>query len=232
MLIEVSGAIDGDVTGDVIAAAQTITITGTVDGDVRRAGQAVSITGEVSRSGTVFAANLTVGDTGSFGDDAVAAARRITIARDVGRDVVVSVGRLIIDGSVGGSVTYVSDDAAQIADGAVDGTVERIEPPQTPPGRTSHLGPCSSAGSWSVLRARRAQALRLRQEMVQNICQRPALSISAAETGCRHSMIAHTPRSDSTSAGAPATGSISAAAATITRATDSASSALNCGRRR
>ena len=145
VLIDVSGVIDGDVyaagqsvtisgdvTGDVIAAAQTITITGTVDGDVRLAGQDVSITGEVSRSGTVFAANFTVGDTGSVGDDVVAAAGRVSIAGEVGRDVVVSVGRLIIDGSVGGSVTYVSDDDARIAEGAVDGTVERVEPPQTP----------------------------------------------------------------------------------------------------
>ena len=145
VLIDVSGAIDGDVyaagqsvtisgdvTGDVIAAAQTITITGTVDGDVRLAGQDVSITGEVSRSGTVFAANFTVGDTGSVGDDLVAAAGRVSIAGEVGRDVVASVGRLIIDGSVGGSVTYVSDDEARIAEGAVDGTVERVEPPQTP----------------------------------------------------------------------------------------------------
>ena len=145
VLIDVSGVIDGDVyaagqsvtvsgdvTGDVIAAAQTITITGTVDGDVRLAGQDVSITGEVSRSGTVFAANFTVGDAGSVGDDVVAAAGRVSIAGEVGRDVLVSVGRLVIDGSVGGSVTYVSNDDAHIADGAVAGTVERVEPPQTP----------------------------------------------------------------------------------------------------
>ena len=62
----------------------------------------------------------------------VAAAGRMSIAGEVGRDVLVSVGRLIIDGSVGGSLTYVSDDDAQIADEAVGGTVERIEPPQTP----------------------------------------------------------------------------------------------------
>lgn len=145
MLIDVSGAINGDVyasggsvtisgdvTGDVIAAAQTITITGTVRGNVRLAGQDVSITGEVSRSGTVFAANFTVTDTGSFGEDMVAAAGRVGIAGEVGRDVLVSVGRLIIDGSVGGSVTYVSDEDARIADGAVGGTVARVEPPQTP----------------------------------------------------------------------------------------------------
>ncbi|WP_127473957.1 polymer-forming cytoskeletal protein [Microbacterium sulfonylureivorans] len=127
-----SVTISGDVTGDVIAAAQTITITGTVDGDVRLSGQDVSITGEVSRSGTVFAASLTVGDSGVVGDDLVAAAGSVSIGGEIGRDVIVSVGRLTIDGSVGGSLTYVSDDDARIAEGAVDGTVERIEPPQTP----------------------------------------------------------------------------------------------------
>jgi hypothetical protein len=145
VLIDVSGVIEGDVyaagqsvtisgdvTGDVIAAAQTITITGTVDGDVRLAGQDVLVSGDVSRSGTVFAGNFTVSDRGSIGDDVVAAAGRVSIAGEVGRDVVVSVGRLIIDGSVGGSVTYVSGDEARIAEGAVDGTVERVEPPQTP----------------------------------------------------------------------------------------------------
>ncbi|MGN8551347.1 UNVERIFIED_CONTAM: hypothetical protein OHV15_02035 [Microbacterium sp. SLM126] len=145
VLVDVTGAIDGDVyaagqsvtisgdvTGDVIASAQTITITGTVDGDVRLAGQDVSITGEVSQSSTVFAASFTVGDAGVVGDDLVAAAGSVSIGGDIGRDVVVSVGRLTIDGSVGGSVTYVSDDDARIAEGAVGGTVERIEPPQTP----------------------------------------------------------------------------------------------------
>jgi hypothetical protein len=124
--------ISGDVTGDVIAAAQSITVTGKVDGNVRLAGQDVSISGEVSQSATVFASTFTLGASGSFGRDVVAAAGRVTLAGDVGRDVLVSVGRLIIDGSVGGNVTYVSDDDARIADGAVSGTVERVEPPQTP----------------------------------------------------------------------------------------------------
>ena len=143
VLIDVSGAIagdvyaagqsvtiSGDVAGDVIAAAQTITITGTVDGDVRLAGQDVSITGEVTRSGTVFAANITVADTGIVRDDMVAGAGRMSIAGEVGRDVLVSVGQLVVNGTVGRNLTYVSEDDAQIADEAVGGTVERIEPPQ------------------------------------------------------------------------------------------------------
>ncbi len=127
-----SVTISGDVRGDVIAAAQTITITGTVDGDVRLAAQDVSITGEVARSATVFAASLTVTDTGSLGGDVLAAAGRVTIAGEVGRDVLVSVERIDIDGRVGGDLTYVSANEARISAGAVAGSVERIEPPQTP----------------------------------------------------------------------------------------------------
>jgi cytoskeletal protein CcmA (bactofilin family) len=145
VIIDVSGSIDGDVyasgqsviisgdvTGDVIAAAQTITVTGTVDGNVRLAGQDVSITGEVSRSGTIFAANVTVGDGGSFGDDLVVGASLVRIAGDIGRDVQAATERLTVDGSVGGNVTYYSNNEASIADGSVTGTVEQVEPPQTP----------------------------------------------------------------------------------------------------
>lgn len=143
LVVDVSGTIDGDVyaagqsvtisgdvTGDVIVAAQTITITGTVDGDVRLAGQDVLISGTVSRSGTVFASDLTIGETGSFGNDVVAAAGRVDIAGEVGRDALLNVGRLTITGTVGGDVTYVSSNDARISDGAVSGTVDRIEPPQ------------------------------------------------------------------------------------------------------
>lgn len=113
-----------------IAAAQSITITGTVNGNVRLAGQSVTISGDVSRSGTVFASTVNVTDTGSFGTDLVGAAGNVAIAGEVGRDLVVGVGDLTIDGSVGGNVTYTSSNDARIADGAVNGTVERIEQPE------------------------------------------------------------------------------------------------------
>jgi len=145
VLIDVSGTVDGDVyasgqsviisgdvTGDVIAAAQTITITGTVEGDVRLAGQDVTISGDVSRSGTIFAANIVLTRAGSLGDDLVGAAGDVRIGGSVGRDVMLSVGRLSINGSVGGDLTYVSDRDARITDGAVVGSVERVEPAQTP----------------------------------------------------------------------------------------------------
>ena len=122
-----SVTISGDVTGDVIAAAQTITITGTVDGNVRLAGGSVMISGDVSRSGTVFAGTVDVTDAGSIGNDLVSAGGNVTIAGEVGRDLLVGTGQLTIDGTVGGNVTYESDSAARIAEGAVSGTVERIE---------------------------------------------------------------------------------------------------------
>ncbi len=123
--------ISGNVTGDVIAAGQTINITGNVDGNVRLAGQDVTISGEVARSGTIFASTLNVTDTGALGTDLVGAAGDIDIAGAVGRDVKVGVGDLTIDGVVGGNLTYTSDDEAEIAQGAVSGTVERIAP-ETP----------------------------------------------------------------------------------------------------
>ncbi|MBF4571930.1 polymer-forming cytoskeletal protein [Herbiconiux sp. VKM Ac-1786] len=127
-----SVTISGDVTGDVIAAAQTITITGTVDGSVRLAAQNVTISGDVTRSGTVFAADIAVTPTGSFGDDVVGSAATAAISGDIGRDLLLSVDRLAISGAVGGDVSYTSDNEALIDDGAVTGSVERIEPAQAP----------------------------------------------------------------------------------------------------
>ncbi|WP_426625248.1 hypothetical protein ACPPVW_04005 [Leifsonia sp. McL0607] len=123
--------IGGDVTGDVIAAAQTITISGHVDGNVRLAAQAVTITGDVARSGTIFASNLVVDGQGSIGKDVVATASTIRIAGHVGRDLVVSANDLSIDGTVGGDVTYSSSNTAHIADGAVGGSVQHIQPQQS-----------------------------------------------------------------------------------------------------
>lgn len=129
--------ISGDVNGDVIAAAQTITITGTVDGNVRLAGQNVTISGDVSRSGTVAAASILVTETGTLGNDLVGTASDLTIAGDVGRDVLVGIDRLRIDGSVGGSVTYHSDTEADISEGAVDGDVKHVAPPESSSADTS-----------------------------------------------------------------------------------------------
>lgn len=125
-------SISGDITGDVIAAAQTITISGTVEGNVRLAAQDVTISGDVARSATVFASSLVVADGGSVRKDIVAGAGSIVIAGDVGRDLQVSVSRLTIDGTVGGDVTYSSDRTADIASGAVRGTVQHVQPQRSP----------------------------------------------------------------------------------------------------
>ncbi|MBB5641128.1 hypothetical protein [Cryobacterium roopkundense] len=143
LAVDVTGEVDGDVyatgqsvtvsgnvTGDVIAAAQTITITGTIDGNVRLAGQSVTISGDVVRSGTIFAATVDLTDTGSIGNDLVSAGGDVAIAGEVGRDLQASTQQLSIDGTVGGNVTYDSTSPANIAAGAVSGTIERIARPE------------------------------------------------------------------------------------------------------
>jgi cytoskeletal protein CcmA (bactofilin family) len=143
--VNVTGTIDGDVyaagqsvtisgtvNGDVIAAAQSITITGTVNGNVRLASASVIVSGAITRSGTVFAGSVNITNSGSIADDLVSAAGDIAIAGELGRDLFASTGQLSIDGTVGGDVTYTSDTAARIAEGAVDGTVEHIKPERPP----------------------------------------------------------------------------------------------------
>jgi cytoskeletal protein CcmA (bactofilin family) len=120
--------ISGDVRGDVIAAAQSITISGTVDGNVRLAGQYVTISGDVARSGTVFASSIVITRPGSVGKDIVATASSIRVAGGIGRDVVASVSKLTVDGTIGGDLTYSSGNTARIADGAVSGTVDHVQP--------------------------------------------------------------------------------------------------------
>jgi cytoskeletal protein CcmA (bactofilin family) len=137
--------ISGDVTGDVIAAAQTITISGSVDGDVRLAAQHIVISGDVARSGTLFAARVDLTATGSFGDDVVGAAGDLSISGEVGRNVEVGAGDLVIGGTVGGDVTYTSDNDARIDEGAVSGTVQRIEPPRP---RETEVSPWALFISW------------------------------------------------------------------------------------
>lgn len=140
--------ISGDVTGDVIAAAQTITISGRIDGNVRLAAQDVTITGDVARSGTVFASNLVVAGQGSVGTDIVAAAGTIRIAGLVGRDLMVSVADLRIDGTVGGDVTYSSSSTAQIADGAVGGAVQHIQPQPQQQSPRVEISPWAAVLAW------------------------------------------------------------------------------------
>ena len=139
--------ISGDVRGDVIAAAQTITISGTVDGNVRLAAQDVTITGAVARSGTIFASSLLVAGSGSIRNDVVATASSLRIAGNVGRDVVASAAKLTIDGSVGGDVTYTSDSTARIANGAVAGTVQHVQPQRTP---SVQISPWAALLGWFV----------------------------------------------------------------------------------
>ncbi|MCE7481814.1 hypothetical protein LZG07_07740 [Microbacterium profundi] len=99
------------------------------------------------RSATFFLLSTGVAGEGqtSFGDDVVGAANAAKIDGEIGRDLLVSVERLSIDGSVGGNLTYTSNNDARIAEGAVDGTVERLEAPQTP---EAEISPWAAIAGW------------------------------------------------------------------------------------
>ncbi len=90
------------------------------------------VTGDIKRSGTIFAGTVNISNTGSVANDLVSAAGDTAIAGEVGRDLFVSTGQLSINGTVGGNVTYTSDTAPRIADGAVGGTVKHIKPGRSP----------------------------------------------------------------------------------------------------
>jgi hypothetical protein len=132
--------VSGDVSGDVIAAAQTINITGDIDGNVRLAAQDVFISGDVGRSATVLAAALNLTGEGSVGEDLVGAAGEVEIGGDIGRDLITSVDALTIGGTVGRDVTYYSNREAAVADGSVDGSMERIAPTSAPERDSSPWG--------------------------------------------------------------------------------------------
>ncbi|RJN32870.1 hypothetical protein [Nesterenkonia natronophila] len=132
--------VSGDVSGDIIAAAQTITITGDIDGNVRLAAQDVFISGDIGRSASVFAAALNLTGEGSVGEDLVGAAGEVEIGGDIGRDLVASVDALTIGGTVGRDVTYYSNREAAVADGSVNGSVERIAATPAPERESSPGG--------------------------------------------------------------------------------------------
>jgi hypothetical protein len=132
--------VSGDVSGDVIAAAQTITITGDIDGNVRLAAQDVFISGDVGRSATILAAALNLTGEGSVGEDLVGAAGEVEIGGDIGRDLITSVDALTIGGTVGRDVTYYSNREATVADGSVDGSLERVATTPAPERDSSPSG--------------------------------------------------------------------------------------------
>jgi len=116
--------LDGTVKGDLIVFGSTIEINGTVEGDLLGAGQSITVRGTVQDDARIAGAVLTLDEHARLGDDLVAAGASLEarsgsavagdllfagaqalLAGDVAEDVLIGVGSLALQGSVGGNVT-------------------------------------------------------------------------------------------------------------------------------
>ena len=143
--------ITGEVRGSVFALASAVVIDGAVGGSVRAAAGSVEVNGDVGQDVFVAGVDVMFGSESEIGRDGLVWAndaalagrvgrnvegqfRRGTVAAKVERDVDITVGQLAVAPSaeIGGDVIYVSDDPAEIRDGAViEGSViaESVLPP-------------------------------------------------------------------------------------------------------
>ena len=143
--------ITGEVRGSVFALASKVVIDGAVGGSLRAAGGSVEVNGDVGEDVFVAGVDVLFGTEAEIGRDGLVWAndaalagrvgrniegqfRRGTVAAKVERDVDVTVGMLTVapTAEIGGDLIYVSDERAQIRDGAVvDGSViaESVLPP-------------------------------------------------------------------------------------------------------
>ena len=143
--------ITGEVRGSVFALASSVVIDGAVGGSVRAAAGSVEVNGDVGQDVFVAGVDVMFGSEAEIGRDGLvwandaALAGRVgrniegqfrsgTVAALVERDVDITVGRLAIAPSaeIGGDLIYVSDDPAEIRDGAVIGgsvIAESVLPP-------------------------------------------------------------------------------------------------------
>ncbi len=143
--------VTGTVERDVMVSGGTVTISGPVMGSVRVAGGTLNLSGPVAEDVVAAGSTLDVSPAATIGRDLVVGGGTVTVAGRVGRDVTAGVGTLDLRGrvernvraevtnlrlergaSVGGSLDYASDNAAQIDSGAtVSGSVTHSPPNRT-----------------------------------------------------------------------------------------------------
>jgi len=139
--------VDGTVNGDLLVAGGDLRIGGLVTQDVRAAGGQVKFVGDVGRNVTVVGGNVDIAEgtkiegnlvtgtgnlivDGTVGGDIKTGSGSFVISGSVGGDVEAGVGQLRITskGTVGGDLTYWSEEEASISDGSeVGGEVVRNE---------------------------------------------------------------------------------------------------------
>lgn len=143
--------VDGTINGDLIAAGGSLNVSGRISQDLRVAGGQITITGKIGRNLTIGGGSVEITDSAALGGSLLAGAGNlniagpvekdiragsgnITVSSAVGGNVDVGVGtlRLTSKASVGGNLTYWSDQEASIDDSAkVQGEIVKNTPPKT-----------------------------------------------------------------------------------------------------
>ena len=143
--------VDGIINGDLIAAGGSLNISGVVSQDSRVAGGQITITGKIGRNLTIGAGNVEITDSANIGGSLLAGAGNLNIAGPIEKDIRAGSGSLTISSavggdvdagvdtlrltskaSVGGNLTYWSDQEASIDGNAkVQGEIVKNTPPKT-----------------------------------------------------------------------------------------------------
>ncbi len=143
--------VSGTVKGDLLVAGGNVTVDGNVEGDIRAAGGQVYINGKVGKNITVTGGNVTIAKSAVVGGNVVAGGGMIDLSGQVGGDVRVGSGALSLSGQVGGDLeaavdtlaiassakvggelTYISENDAVVASGAVlNGITKKLPPKET-----------------------------------------------------------------------------------------------------
>lgn len=145
-----SVVINGNVKGDVLAAASSIRINGDVEGNIRVAGSNVEINGRVGKNLNAFGANVVLGEDSEIAWDVVAyggsvevrgkingrmdgGGGSIIIAGGIGKGGKLSLGdgklSILSPAIIGDSLEYVSEEKAEVADGAqIAGELKQTAP--------------------------------------------------------------------------------------------------------
>ena len=144
--------INGNVTGDVIAAGNTIVINGAVAGDIRTAGNNIDISGPVGGSITGAANSITLRDSSQVTGDVMMFGNAVTLRGPIQGQVMGSSNQFYLHGPVGsdveiwgvqkltigpaaavsGSITYRSDNPAQIDPSARITAINQLAPTVRP----------------------------------------------------------------------------------------------------
>jgi cytoskeletal protein CcmA (bactofilin family) len=156
--------VNGSVNGDIIGAARNLIVSGTVQGDVRALGQTIRLKGPITGSATLVCDSLYLEREAAIAGDLVAGCSTInldgsidgsvfswsenfflngSVAKNV--DMYVRMLNVTDGASIGGNLTYVSDEEGYISENAQIGG-RRIWKPETTETSVTHESPWSMGG--------------------------------------------------------------------------------------